>query len=64
VTPSRILSDLYHGSKPGENKLSAGMHPAIHDVGLKLITDSYLGTNQTTVAILLALKEVVRDFEE
>jgi hypothetical protein len=38
------------------------MHPAIHDIGLKLIADRFQGTNQTTVAVLVAVKEVIRSF--
>ena len=40
------------------------MHPAIHDLGLKLLSDAFMGTNQTTVAILVALKEVIRTFTQ
>lgn len=40
------------------------MHPAVKDCGLKLISgDQLQSTNQVTVAILLALFEVIKDFQ-
>ena len=39
------------------------MHPALQDLGVKLVQDKYHGTNQITVAILLAVKEVIRQFK-
>jgi hypothetical protein len=40
------------------------MHPAMHEIGLKLITDKFVGTNQTTLAILVSIKEVVNSFKQ
>jgi hypothetical protein len=37
------------------------MHPAIHDIGIKLVTDKLEGTNQVTLSILLAIKQVIQD---
>ena len=45
-------------SKPVSND----MHPAVHDLSLKLIAEKFTSTNQLTLALLLTLKEVIRDF--
>ena len=40
------------------------MHPAVKECGLKLISgDQLQSTNQVTVAIFLAVFEVIKDFE-
>ena len=63
-----MISDIYKAQDKDSEQPSASaapsskhqlyvdMHPAIHDIGLKLIADKFQGTNQTTVAILLAIK--------
>jgi hypothetical protein len=60
TNPSKLVQYLYHQDTKGLDE----MHPSIHDVGLKLVTDKFEGTNQTTVAILLALKEVIKEFKQ
>lgn len=40
------------------------MHPALHDLGLSLISCKYQSTNQITVAILLVLKQIISDFKQ
>lgn len=42
--------------------VSIKMDPAVHDLSLKLIAGKFVSTNQVTLAILLTLKEVIRDF--
>jgi len=66
VTPSRIVAGFYNDNEEQEDpsKLFADFHPAIQEVGLKLITDKFVGTNQTTVSVLMAVKEVVREFDD
>ena len=40
------------------------MHVAVRDCGVKLISgDQLVSTNQITVAILLAMYEVIREFQ-
>ena len=58
MNPSKMVKHLYYQDQPSADEI----HPAIHDIGLKLIADRFTGTNQTTVAILLAVKEVIRSF--
>lgn len=60
MNPSRFVSHVYGN----HDDLYVDIHPAIHDVGIKLLSDEFKGTNQITVAILLALKEVIREFTQ
>lgn len=58
--PSKMVKYLYYQDQP----ITEPMHPAMHDIGLKLITDKLIGTNQTTLAILVSIKEVVNSFQQ
>ena len=60
TNPSKLVQYLYHKDLTHQEEIN----PAIFDVGIKLVTDKFEGTNQTTVAILIALKEFVRDFKQ
>ena len=53
-----MVKYLYYQDQPSSDH----MHPAMLEIGLKLITDKLVGTNQTTLAILVAIKEVVNSF--
>mmetsp|Transcript_16334 Transcript_16334/g.27628 ORF Transcript_16334/g.27628 Transcript_16334/m.27628 type:complete len:159 (-) Transcript_16334:1081-1557(-) len=70
TTPSRVVQHIYTelvNQNLAENNLPpttrGAMHPAVQDVALKLISDSYQGTNQTTIGVLMAIKEVIKDFQ-
>ena len=66
MNPSRLVNYLY-ATSTNQNltgqELYVNMHPALQDLGVKLVQDKYHGTNQITVAILLAVKEVIRQFK-
>lgn len=62
-----MVTHLYNDKEAGngaQKDSQVELHPAIHDLGIKLIANKFYGTNQTTVAILLAVKEVVREFTQ
>ena len=66
MNPSRLVNYLYATSTNTNlsgQELYVNMHPALQDLGVKLVQDKYHGTNQITVAILLAVKEVIRQFK-
>ena len=58
MNPSKIVKQLY----PPED--TEQIHPSIHDLGIKLLADKFQSSNQMTVAILLAIKEVIKDFKQ
>lgn len=47
MNPSRLVSHIYTDKDVGgsHGELHVDIHPAIHDVGVKLISDHYKGTN-------------------
>lgn len=59
--PSKIVQALYN--EQGCD-IQREIHPAIHDLGIKLLGGQFQGTNQVTVAILIAIKEVIKEFKQ
>ena len=58
---SKIANGLYDSNF--EALLKSDIHPVVKSTGIKLISgDQIMSTNQITVAILLAIYEVVKDF--
>lgn len=61
LNASKIANGLYDTNF--EALLKSTIHPAVKTTGIKLISgDQLCSTNQVTVAILLAIYEVVKDF--
>lgn len=71
LNPSSIVYYLYNNleAQSGEpsrgraDKIYADIHPAVHDTGVKLLTDKLQSTNQKTVAVLLTISEVIKQFK-
>jgi uncharacterized protein YabN with tetrapyrrole methylase and pyrophosphatase domain len=70
MNPSSIVHYIYNNleadlGQKGKNddRIYANVHPAVHDTGVKLLTNQLQSTNQKTVAVLLTISEVIKKFQ-
>jgi hypothetical protein len=61
LNPSKQVMVNYENTLSSD-ALYCDIHPAVHDLGVKLVSNKLTSTNQITVSIILALKEVIADF--
>lgn len=70
LNPSSIVYYLYNNldaqtaeaARGRADRIYADIHPAVHDTGVKLLTNKLQSTNQKTVAVLLTIAEVIKQF--
>lgn len=62
LNPSKQIDILFSEANNQGQMRSSDLHPAVQSLGIKLLSDQFQTTNQVTVAILLALKDVIWDF--
>lgn len=72
LNPSSIVYYLYNNldvnaaeaARGRADRIYADIHPAVHDTGVKLLTNKLQSTNQKTVAVLLTISEVIKQYTQ